>query len=372
MLNHRFMILAIALPVLAGVVVGQPANTPEPLRVCTEWETFMETDGLPDDKVFAVRVDGPRVWVGTENGLGVLEEGRWRVFRPSDGLAHRAVMSIDVDPNTGDVWIATLGGLNRFTAGRFDTFTQLNSGLVNDVVYAVAVEDRHVWAATAAGLSRLDTRTGRWDIFNEKNTMMHEIWCYGLSVGNGKVYVAIWGGGMLAYDIAGDYWRDHRDPDGEMELVLFRDEGLIHDITSAVSFGLDRVWVATYFGMSSYDGRNWQGFMEHDSGLASNFINFVKTDADGVWVCTDKGLNYFDGKRWITYSRRDSEPSGEIKITLGKEVVSTRTLPSALAHNFVLGVDTHGEDVWVATANGLSHGIIHKEDNLYANRTNTD
>ncbi|MBE0566096.1 MAG: hypothetical protein IH621_09075, partial [Krumholzibacteria bacterium] len=32
------------------------------------------------------------------------------------------------------------GGLARFSAGRFDHFHQLNSGLVNDVVYAVAIE----------------------------------------------------------------------------------------------------------------------------------------------------------------------------------------------------------------------------------------
>jgi hypothetical protein len=30
---------------------------------------------------------------------------------------------------------------------------------------------------------------------------------------------------------------------------------------------------------------------------------------------------------------------------------------SAPAHNYVLGVDFQGEDIWVATAKGMSHGI---------------
>jgi hypothetical protein len=30
---------------------------------------------------------------------------------------------------------------------------------------------------------------------------------------------------------------------------------------------------------------------------------------------------------------------------------------SAPAHNYVLGVDFQGDDIWVATAKGLSHGI---------------
>ncbi|MGA7896288.1 MAG: hypothetical protein WCA49_23935, partial [Candidatus Sulfotelmatobacter sp.] len=30
---------------------------------------------------------------------------------------------------------------------------------------------------------------------------------------------------------------------------------------------------------------------------------------------------------------------------------------SAPAHNYILGVDFQGDDLWVATAKGLSHGI---------------
>lgn len=329
----------------------------EPVPLYTRWETFSTENGLPDNKVMALLVDGPRLWVGTDNGLGLYEDGKWKTFRPSDGLAHRAVLSLALDPSTGDLWIGTMGGLNRLTAGRFDTFTQLNSGLVNDVVNGVAVQDHFVWAATAAGLSRLDTRTGRWDIYNEKNTMMHEIWCYSVSVSPDKVYVAVWGGGLLEYDVASDSWRDYRDPDGEMELVLFRDQGLIHDITSGVSAGQTVVWVSTYFGLSRYDGRNWRGYMDHDSGLASNFIMFVKAQGDAVWVCTDKGLNYFDGETWVTYRRSGDGPGGEIKVTKETQVMDARSIPVGIAHNFVLAVALQGNDIWVGTAKGLSHGF---------------
>jgi hypothetical protein len=37
----------------------------------------------------------------------------------------------------GDVWAGTMGGLSRISGGRIDSFTQLNSGLSNDVVYGV-------------------------------------------------------------------------------------------------------------------------------------------------------------------------------------------------------------------------------------------
>jgi hypothetical protein len=36
---------------------------------------------------------------------------------------------------------------------------------------------------------------------------------------------------------------------------------------------------------------------------------------------------------------------------------------TAPAHNYILGVDFQGDDLWVATAKGLSHGIRQKISN---------
>src|SRR5438876_5612900 len=122
------------------------------------WESFTTANGLPDNHVFCVLVDGDRVWAGTENGVALLENGKWKVIRPADGLAHRAVLSLALDKSTGDVWAGTMGGLSRISPGRVDTFTQLNSGLSNAIVYGVGVYGDSVWTATAAGASRYNTR----------------------------------------------------------------------------------------------------------------------------------------------------------------------------------------------------------------------
>ena len=106
------------------------------------WENFTTANGLPDNHVFCVLVDGKRIWAGTENGLGLYENGAWKVFRPVEeskeqSLAHQAVLSLALDKRTGDLWVGTMGGLSRVSAGRIDTFTQLTSGLSNDIVYCV-------------------------------------------------------------------------------------------------------------------------------------------------------------------------------------------------------------------------------------------
>ncbi|MBZ5727176.1 MAG: DUF2793 domain-containing protein [Acidobacteriia bacterium] len=327
------------------------------------WENFTTAQGLPDNRVYSVCVDGDKVWAGTDNGLALYQNGKWRVFTPADGLAHRAVLYLALDKQTHDLWIATMGGLSRYSGGRFDTFSQLNSGLPNDVVYGVAAHGDFVWVATAAGGSRLNKRTGEWSIFNERNTPMYEIWTYSVTAAEDKVYYAVWGGGVLEYDVKTERWKDYNDPDGETEMVLFKDQGLIHEITSSVSYVNKILWVATYFGASRYDGRNWRNFLEKDSGLPSNFLNQVKSvDGTRTWFSTDKGLAYFDGEQWATYRPALDTHAPEMLVRNAAGETSRVAVDTAPAHNYIFGVELQGDDIWVATAKGLSHGIRIKQE----------
>jgi len=326
------------------------------------WENFTTANGLPNNHVFCVLVDGKRIWAGTENGLGLYENGIWKVFGPADGLAHQAVLSLALDKRTGDVWAGTMGGLSRVSAGRIDTFTQLNSGLSNDIVYGVGVQGDYVWAATAAGASRLNTHTGQWSLFNERNTPMYEIWNYAVSAAEDKVYYAVWGGGVLEYDQKTERWKDYQDPDGETEMVVMKDQGLIHEITTSVSYVDKILWVATYFGASRYDGRYWHNFLTKDSGLPSNFLNQIKgVDANRAWFSTDKGLAYYDGTNWAVYRPALDTHKPEMLVRDAEGNVKKIAVQTAPAHNYVLGVDFQGDDIWAATAEGLSHGIRQKE-----------
>lgn len=341
---------------LATSLLAVPPQMPK-----FRWENFTTADGLPNNHVFCVLVDGARIWAGTEDGLGLYENGKWKVFRPADGLAHQAVLSLALDKSTGDVWAGTMGGLSRISAGRIDTFTQLNSGLANDIVYGVGVQGDYLWVATAAGASRLNTKTSQWSIFNERNTPMYEIWTYSVSPGQDKVYYAVWGGGVLEYDLKTERWKDYNDPDGETELVLFKDQGLIHEITTSVSYVDKIVWIATYFGASRYDGRNWHNFLTKDSGLPSNFLNQIKgVDANRAWFSTDKGLAYYDGTNWAVYRPSLTTHKPEMLVRDAEGNVTPVAVTSAPAHNYILGVDFQGDDIWVATGEGLSHGIREK------------
>jgi len=333
-------------------------NEAKPMPIYGNWKNYTTKDGLPSDKVYCVRVDGDRVWAGTNHGLSVLENGKWTTFTEKDGLAHHNVLAIDISPVNGDVWVATMAGLSVFSGGKFKTYTQFNSGLANDVVYSVICDGKDVWTATGGGANSFDTYTGKWGIFTEQNAPMHEPWTYNICASKEKIFIAAWGGGVIEWTKKTQQFRDYTDPDGEMEIDLFPDDGLVHDITTAVSYANDVLWVSSYFGMSRYNGTKWKGYFDHDSGLAGNFINYLKANGAVVWVCSDNGVSSFDGNTWVTYRNNGTDKSGKVIIDGNSPNERTLNATNSIAHNFSIGVDFKDNEVWIATEGGLSRGEV--------------
>jgi ligand-binding sensor domain-containing protein len=355
------MKLALAILPLLAAAAGPAEKLP---YVYTKWKQFTVADGLPDDHVMSVKSSGDYIWVGTENGLARIEKktGKVKSWTEKDGLPWRVVTAIDVSPKTGDVWLGLFGGgLARFSGGRFDHFHQLNSGVVNDVVYGVAVENDNVWAATTAGASRLNTATGEWTIFTEKNAPMEEIWNYGVHYGDGKVHLAVWGSGVLEYDVATGRWKDYLDPDGEMEIDLYRDDGIVHVITTGAGYADGILWVSSYFGTARYDGRNWRAFYNFDSGSPSDFNNNIRARSGReAWFATDKGAGAImdaDTNTWVAYTRDGKSDKGRAVISRDKTVLKTVETGLNIPHNYVIALDIDGPDVFVGTAKGLAWGI---------------
>ena len=354
--------LTSGLPALSSIsVAATEQNLP---YVYTEWKHFTTKDGLPNDHVFAVKADGPNVWVGTENGLACIDKttGKIKSWQEKDGLPWRVVSALDVNNKTGELWIGLFGGgLARFSGGRFDHWHQLNSGLVNDVVYGVAIENDNVWAATTAGASRYNTVTGEWTIYTEKNAPMEEIWNYGVSYNAGKVHLAVWGSGILEFDVATESWKVYLDPDGEMEIDLYRDDGIIHVITTGVSYIEGILWVSTYFGTCRYDGRNWRGFYAHETGLPSDFTNNVKArSANECYFAMDKGLGVvadFPTESVVTYTRDPNTLRGKAQVFRAGKLAATVDMAKGVPHSFVISVDVDGNDIWAGTGKGLGWGI---------------
>ena len=114
----------------------------------------------------------------------------------------------------------------------------------------------------------------------------------------------------------------HLDPDGEMEIDLFRDDGVVHVITTGTSYVEGILWVSSYFGMCRYDGRHWRGYYMHETGLPSDFGNSVAgRSADEAWFATDKGVGVvvdFPTDTWVTYTMDPKTRRGKAVVSRGK------------------------------------------------------
>ncbi|MHA2314738.1 MAG: hypothetical protein ACXACF_05570, partial [Candidatus Hermodarchaeia archaeon] len=64
--------------------------------VYTKWKHFTVKDGLPNDHVFAIKADGVKVWVGTEDGLVRIDKqtGKIKSWQEKDGLPWRVVSAL--------------------------------------------------------------------------------------------------------------------------------------------------------------------------------------------------------------------------------------------------------------------------------------
>ncbi|MFH0777331.1 MAG: T9SS type A sorting domain-containing protein, partial [Candidatus Eisenbacteria bacterium] len=148
---------------LAGADRWDDAGTAE--ETDDTWRRFSVGDGLMSQSITAVVASGDTVYLGTPVGVCVFRDTVWlRNYTASDlGLASAQVTDLAVDA-LGNVWVATLSGAARMRAGGGVTsFVRERTGLVDDRVRAVAVDNAsgRVWFGTEGGVSVLKA----WDPF---------------------------------------------------------------------------------------------------------------------------------------------------------------------------------------------------------------
>lgn len=363
--RHRLLLglLGYLSATVPGFATDNRSTTPPPslpLPWIERFENYGPAEGMPCPKIHSVlkTTDGD-LWVGTWEGLLLRERGKtgFRHFTTADGLTHKMILSLVEDPRTGDLWVGTMRGLNRVSAGRIKGYLQTDSGLPNNVVYGVEVLGDHVWAATAAGTGDLNTRTGEWAIYDHRNAAMHEPWCYSVCHARDRIYIGVWGGGIVEHDPAHGTFKEYRDPDGDFHYDLVPDDGPINDITSWLAFQDGILWQTTYFGFSRYDGRKWRTWVEGKSPLPSNFTQFVWARKRVAWVGSDRGLSLTDGEYWVNHLVGPSG-DGQVEIHRPGQNVEHRTLPTRLPNPFVLGIWADDTEAWIATSDGLSRAVL--------------
>jgi len=97
-----------------------------------------------------------RLWFCSPQGLGVREDGAWRLYTVDDGLPLDDCTSLAPAPD-GSVWLGTTRGAIRFDGKNWE-YRQGRRWLPYDAIRAVVVDaENTAWFATAKGLGKIKT-----------------------------------------------------------------------------------------------------------------------------------------------------------------------------------------------------------------------
>jgi diguanylate cyclase (GGDEF)-like protein len=263
-----------------------------------EWDGFLPSSGLDSELIYEILPLGEgNLWVGTENGLFLGREtgDRW-TWRLHNGVGKIPVHAVRRSAD-GSVWLGTEG----YGAARVDSRTgevewfKKDRGLAGESPYSLAVDHRHVWAATERGLfvAELPARQFR------RVEGVPPIRCW--TVTEGPEQEILVGTTQGLFQLSHGRWRG-----------ISKADGLIDNAVLAIASAKpDEIWVGYWFSGTltriQVDGERVSlTHFGHEQGLRGELTYFLSFDARGrLWAGTDQGVGVRNGERWTHYNQSD-------------------------------------------------------------------
>lgn len=294
-----------------GVSVLDDHGTPH-AKADDTWTSFTKTDGLVDNYVYAVAVDGAgRKWFGANGGVSLLDDAGtphdkhddvWTSFTSADGLAGTPVYALAAG-GANQMWIGTWrDGVSRLDHGgtphdkRDDVWTSYVTGdwLPHNTVEAVAAEGADLaWIGTQGGLVAFDGT--HWTRFNVGSILAIVV------DQAGRQWLGT-SGGVKALSDGGT----PHDPGDDTWTTFTTSDGLVSNWVKGIAIdGSGRKWFVTDgYGVSLLDDGGtphdkaddtWTSFTSAD-GMASNRVHAAAADGPNrVWFAHENnGVSLLD------------------------------------------------------------------------------
>ena len=252
------------------------------------WQTYTdENSDLPNKYLYAGAVcpDG-QIAIAHINGVVLFDGTTFKQIPEMDGSTSPDGIACDAD---GGVWIAHFQGVSHYSNGQWTTYgsDKLASGeSANELVYDVEVApDGQVWAVTSRSVAMFENDT--WTIYQE-----------GQGFNSSRFFNA------LALDAKGRPLAAHSNGVDVFENGAWQTIEK-NDYNSPASLAVDakgQVWFGTLIdGVYLFDSSTWTHHDRASEDLRSDDIKSISADSSGrVWFGTSYGLTVFDGANWQT------------------------------------------------------------------------
>lgn len=260
----------------------------EPMDTKDDGDSIKWKNLLPYNHVSVILPDKDRMWFGTYfygfggGGISYYRAKRnppWRTFTTNHTRAKKVVsMAVDGD----SVWVGSEQGLSLLDmqTGAWKAFYSVADGLSGNFVQSILVRPDSLWVGTNGGISRLQKGQCAWKNYSTKEGLFPGEIKSLVAVGQG-IWAGSTDGAVMEYDAASDCWK-------KIEATDPLKNGGIHFITVTS----EKAFICRDNGVSVYDfaAGLWESLTAAD-GLLSSTVFYAAQDKEAVWFGTDKGAS---------------------------------------------------------------------------------
>jgi len=285
----------------------------------------------------------------------------WVVFDTSNSdMPDNVVNEITIDLS-GNVWIATYGGVAKFDGVNYTVYNTSNSIIPSNVCYSIMADADTIWIGSVYGLVKYDGTNWTNYPYGYVISMAFEP--------NGNKWFGGYETGLVNYD--GTNWTTYNTSNSSL---------LGSTIYSIAIDNANNKWFATEYGLLKFDGINWTNYNTTNSSLPFNRVDGIAIDNNqNKWLSmSDKGIAMFDNVSCTVYDTSNSGlPDNLVNAEIdfdnnGNKWIGTvtgglakfdnsywveySTSNSGLPGNYILSIATDQyENKWIGTyGNGLA------------------
>jgi ligand-binding sensor domain-containing protein/serine phosphatase RsbU (regulator of sigma subunit) len=226
------------------------------------------------------------VWIGTNQGISLLKDGKFTNFTTKDGLAGARIRDLFLAKDK--VWIATYGGVSYYQNGKMHLF-EGNSALKDVRIRAVYYDEntKDLWLGSTQGLHRYTSKKEMF-VYGDKelgnsNIMSINHTLHGLAIGTD-------GGGLILYQ-------------EEKFKRITTDEGLGGNVIFDV-YGdeQDNLWISTNGGLTLMQGDKMTVFKMSDGLCSNTTFQTLEDDEHKLWFTSNKYIYNIPKKELLDFA----------------------------------------------------------------------
>ncbi|MGG9961549.1 histidine kinase [Ferruginibacter sp. SUN106] len=310
-----------------------------------------EENGLSDNHVTCVLKDKQGlVWIGTEDGLNLLNGSSIKVFKHRDkdstSISNNAINAIKEDED-GNIWIATSLGLNCYnkkTQRFINYYLAASPYSTSAIIFSIAIDGQFIWCGTDGGLFKFKKDDGSSIFFlcGKEEPVTNQRFC------NKTNYVLLDENKICWLCTAEGLWSfNTKNNSFKKEIAAGNDPYYNPLFLTALNEGTNKLWVGNWqYGLKLFDKKTgrvtsffnkpgspsavysiakvpqpdgsdlfWlNGHLNGFNPATTNFFqykkplllpeypvvksNYVSPD-NWVWTCTDQGLYIYNPQRQL-------------------------------------------------------------------------